>query len=124
MVTRFLVADDSAVIRKVARRILEAERRYEVIEAVDAREVIGRCEVSMPDAILLDWSLPDADGCDVLRNIRRMPDGKAPKIVLLLSENDVAHIARARHLGASETMLKPFDKRMFLDKLKDLGLAA
>ena len=116
-----LIVDDSAVIRKVARRILEAQA-YSITEAADGKETIARCEQAMPDAILLDWSLPDQDGLDVLRAIRRLPDGKIPKIVFCMLEYDQTQVARARHLGANETILKPFDKQILLSKLRDAGV--
>jgi two-component system, chemotaxis family, chemotaxis protein CheY len=118
---RCIVADDSAVIRKVARRILEPQA-YEVVDAPEGRELLSTCSVSMPDAIMLDWSLPDQDSFEVLRAIRALPDGDKPKIIFCLLENDTGSIARARHLGATDTMMKPFDKAMLLSKFKDMGL--
>jgi two-component system, chemotaxis family, chemotaxis protein CheY len=118
---RCIVADDSAVIRKVARRILE-QHAYEVIDAPDGRDMLSTCSVAMPDAILLDWSLPDQDSYEALRAIRALPNGDKPKIVFCLLENDTGSIARARHLGANDVMMKPFDKAMLLNKFKEMGL--
>ena len=56
-----LVVDDSAVIRKVAKRILE-ELRFTASEAENGREALDQCRVSMPDAVLLDWNMPVMDG--------------------------------------------------------------
>jgi two-component system, chemotaxis family, chemotaxis protein CheY len=56
-----LVVDDSRVIRKVARRILE-DLSFQVEEAGDGAEALSRCRSNMPDAILLDWNMPVMNG--------------------------------------------------------------
>jgi two-component system chemotaxis response regulator CheY len=89
-----LVVDDSSVIRKVARRILEG-LEFEIAEAEDGVQALECCRGKMPDAVLLDWNMPKMDGYEFLRSLRRMPDGDRPKVVFCTTENDVAHIARA-----------------------------
>lgn len=117
-----LVSDDSAVIRKVARRILEMNS-FDVSDAADGKETLSVCRTRMPDAIILDWSLPDMDSFEVLRSVRAMSDGRKPHIVFCVTENDVAQIAKARHFGADDFMMKPFDKPQLLQKLQKLGLS-
>ena len=104
-----LVVDDSSVIRKVARRILEG-LDFQIVEAEDGQEALEVCKRAMPEAVLLDWNMPVMDGYEFLGNLRRMPGGDAPKVVFCTTENDVAHIARALHAGANEYIMKPFDK--------------
>src|ERR1700753_4320462 len=89
-----LVVDDSSVIRKVARRILEG-LDFQIIEAEDGEKALDACKRGLPDAILLDWNMPIMDGYEFLGNLRRMPGGDSPKVVFCTTENDVAHIARA-----------------------------
>lgn len=116
-----LIVDDSAVIRKVARRILEG-LGFRVSEAVNGAEAVTFCEREVPDAILLDWNMPVMDGYAFLRALREMPAGQAPKVIFCTTENDVAHIARAIHAGADEYIMKPFDKDILTAKLQEVGL--
>ncbi len=116
-----LVVDDSAVIRKVARRILES-LNFEISEAEDGREALQLCAQRMPDGILLDWNMPVMDGYEFLRELRRAPGGAGPKVVFCTTENDIAHIARAMHAGADEYVMKPFDKDIITSKLHQVGL--
>jgi two-component system chemotaxis response regulator CheY len=116
-----LVVDDSSVIRKVARRILEG-LEFQISEAEDGDEAIAACRVKMPDAILLDWNMPKVDGYEFLRMLRRMPLGDRPKVVFCTTENDVAHIARAMHAGANEYIMKPFDREIVEAKFQEVGL--
>ena len=116
-----LVVDDSSVIRKVARRILEG-LEFEIAEAEDGEQALEQCRSRMPDAVLLDWNMPKMDGYEFLRMLRRMPDGDRPKVVFCTTENDVAHIARALHAGANEYIMKPFDKEIVEAKFQEVGL--
>jgi two-component system chemotaxis response regulator CheY len=116
-----LVVDDSSVIRKVARRILEG-LDFNIVEAEDGEKALEACKHAMPEAVLLDWNMPVMDGLDFLRNMRRMPGGDKPKVVFCTTENDVAHIARALHAGANEYIMKPFDKEIVTAKFQEVGL--
>jgi two-component system chemotaxis response regulator CheY len=116
-----LVVDDSSVIRKVARRILEG-LNFNILEAEDGEQALSSCRTSFPDAILLDWNMPRMDGYEFLRALRRLPGGDQPKVVFCTTENDVAHIARALHAGANEYIMKPFDKEIVEAKFQEVGL--
>ena len=116
-----LVVDDSSVIRKVARRILE-ELEFEISEAEDGEQALFACNSEMPDAVLLDWNMPVMDGYEFLKQLRSLPEGRAPKVVFCTTENDVSHIARAMHAGADEYIMKPFDKDIVTAKFHEVGL--
>ena len=116
-----LVVDDSSVIRKVARRILEG-MDFQIVEAEDGEQALGACERQLPDAILLDWNMPKMDGYEFLKALRRLPGGNEPKVVFCTTENDVAHIARALHAGANEYIMKPFDREIVESKFQEVGL--
>ncbi|MEI8145183.1 MAG: response regulator [Alphaproteobacteria bacterium] len=116
-----LVVDDSSVIRKVARRILEG-LGFQILEAEDGQKALMCCVDAMPDAVLLDWNMPVMDGYEFLRALRKLPGGDAPRVVFCTTENDVAHIARAMHAGANEYIMKPFDKEIVEAKFAEVGL--
>ena len=118
---QILVVDDSAVIRKIARRILDS-MRFSTTEANDGREALDACGATMPDGILLDWNMPIMDGFEFLTQLRRMPGGSKPKVVFCTTENDVSQIARAMHAGADEYIMQPFDRQIVRSKYKQIGL--
>ena len=116
-----LVVDDSSVIRKIARRILE-EMNFHIIEAEDGEQALEICKRELPEAVLLDWNMPVMDGYEFLRSLRQLPDGDRPKVVFCTTENGMDHIARALDAGANEYIMKPFDKDIIAAKFQEVGL--
>ena len=116
-----LVVDDSEVIRKVARRILES-MKMAVVEAANGQEALERCLVDMPDAILLDWNMPVMSGVDFLAALRLQGTGKKPYVFYCTTENDADEINRAFGFGADEYLLKPFDKEGIQQKMTEAGM--
>ena len=117
-----LVVDDSKVIRKVARHILET-LGFQVGEAGDGREALAACQESPPDVILLDWNMPVMSGMDFLRALRETPGGDRPKVVFCTTENGMAYIRAAIEAGADEYVMKPFDRETLEGKLQLVGVA-
>ncbi|TPQ28415.1 two-component system response regulator [Bradyrhizobium guangdongense] len=116
-----LVVDDSSVVRKIARRILEG-LEFQVTEAEDGSIALEICRQQLPDAVLLDWNMPIMDGFEFMGHMRRLPGGDQPKVVFCTTENNVAHIAQALSGGANEYIMKPFDKDIIADKFAEVGL--
>lgn len=116
-----LVVDDSRVVRKVARRIVE-ELGFSCEEAEDGQVAYDYCARQMPDAIILDWNMPIMSGIEFLERLRQMPGGNTPKVVLCTTENDMAHIQRAITAGANEYIMKPFDSDIVKSKFIQIGL--
>ena len=117
-----LVVDDSKVIRKVARHILET-LDFEVSEASDGREALDHCLKTPPDVILLDWNMPVMSGMDFLRALREAKIASRPKVVFCTTENGMAHIRAAVEAGADEYVMKPFDRETLHSKLQIVGVA-
>jgi len=118
-----LVVDDSTVVRKVARRILE-NMDYIVEEAEDGQEAFDKCRQEMPDAIFLDWSMPIMGGLEFLKLLRAYVGGDKPHIVYCTVENDIGTIAMALKAGASDYMMKPFDEVILESKFAANARAA
>jgi two-component system chemotaxis response regulator CheY len=116
-----LVVDDSRVVRKVARRILE-DLGVEVAEAGDGVEALAWVRTAMPDFILLDWNMPVMNGMEFLRKLRTEPGGQAPQVVFCSVENDLDRIREALDEGACEYIMKPFDGDIVASKLALAGV--
>ena len=116
-----LVVDDSRVIRKVARKIVE-DMGFKCEEAADGQEALDACRRDMPAAVLLDWNMPVMNGLDFLIKLREEPEGKNPVVVFCTTENDMSHISQALRAGADEYVMKPFDGDIIESKFAETGL--
>lgn len=116
-----LIVDNSAVIRKVGRRILES-LGLAVTDAEDAGQALAQCRAGMPDVVIADALMRGADGLGFVRDLRRMPDGGRPKIIVAIVENDVATLARIFHLGGNAYLTKPFTVDMMRKRLEEVEI--
>ena len=116
-----LVVDDSRVVRKVARKILE-ELKFEISEAEDGLIALNACRATMPDAILLDWNMPNMSGLEFLKALRQEAGGDKPVVVFCTTESDVNFITQAIEAGANEYVMKPFDREIIESKFAEAGL--
>src|SRR3546814_14922725 len=82
-----LVVDDSKVIRKVARHILES-MEFAVEEAADGQEALSFCRANRPDVILLDWNMPVMSGMEFLGTFNDLDFGleERPRVVFCTTE--------------------------------------
>jgi two-component system chemotaxis response regulator CheY len=115
-----LIVDDSRIIRKVARRIVEG-LGFEVDEAADGAEALSYCASVMPDIVLLDWNMPVMDGLTFLRRLRSQPGGATPKVLFCTIETAPDRIAEALAAGADDYVMKPFDGEILQSKLAEVG---
>jgi two-component system chemotaxis response regulator CheY len=112
-----LVTDDSATVRRVARKLLTG-LGFEVDEAENGQVALDKCLQRMPDVVLLDWNMPVMNGLEFLKALRHSEGGRAPAVVFCTTETDVDHIQRAMANGANEYLMKPFDKESLISKLE------
>ena len=119
---RCLIVDDSRIIRKVARKILEG-MDFAIDEAEDGATALEICRRDMPTAILLDGNMPARGSLEFLRSLRRENGGDKPVVLLSTFENNVGQIAEAVNAGANEYIMKPFDSGVVEAKFADVGLA-
>jgi two-component system chemotaxis response regulator CheY len=116
-----LLVDDSRVIRRFTRRIVE-QFAFACCEAANGRTALSMCAAAMPHAILLDWNMPDMSGLECLKALRAMPGGDQTKIIFCTINSDIQHIAAALEGGADEYIMKPFDADIVRQKFEQVGL--
>ena len=116
-----LVVDDSRVVRKVARRILEAHG-FAVTEAENGQQALNACRLQMPDCVLLDWNMPVMNGLDFLKQLRAEYGPDKPPVVFCTTETEMSAIEQAIVNGAQEFIMKPFDEEILIGKFEQVGL--
>lgn len=101
-----LVVDDDKLNLSAARKVLSGE--YKVIPVVRGTQVLSYLENEECDMILLDISMPEMDGFELLRKIRTMENGKDIPVIFLTADNDTETETRCFKEGAIDFIVKPF----------------
>lgn len=117
---RCLLVDDSRMIRKIARGILEGVG-YTVDEAENGAEALAKCRAAMPGLILLDWHMPVMSGLEFVTALRAMGGPVRPKVMFCTTNSDSLDIHKGIDAGADEYIIKPFDQAGLHAKLQRLG---
>ncbi len=120
---RCLFVDDSAVIRKVAKRILSSPD-LQILEAASGSDAVAICAADMPEIIVIDGVLPDMTPVELIRRVRDLSGATRPQIALCLTEVDIPAIMRAKRAGAHGFLLKPFNRPQLLDRFRAFEEAA
>ncbi|HLO32596.1 MAG TPA: response regulator transcription factor, partial [Anaerolineales bacterium] len=114
MTHRILVVDDEpAVTDLLAYNLRKAH--YEVLTAADGRTALQLAKTSRPDLILLDLMIPEVDGLDVCRELRK--SGDVPIIMITARGEEVDRVV-GLEIGADDYVTKPFSVRELMARIK------
>jgi two-component system response regulator MprA len=111
------IVDDDPAIRSALGRALRMEN-YEVELFEDGTSALRAIQLRAPDAIVLDLQLPDLDGLEICRRIRRA--GDATPILMLTARNAINDRVEGLDAGADDYLVKPFDLAELLARLRAL----
>lgn len=117
-----LVVDDSRSMRAIVGKQLR-ELGFVVVEAASGQEALAALHAGGPvDLVLLDWNMPEMDGCEVLSLIRSEPRYRNMRVMMVTTESEMSQVAVALEAGANEYLMKPFDRESLVEKLVLLGM--
>jgi two-component system response regulator MprA len=111
------IVDDDSAIRSALGRALRMEN-YDVELFEDGATALKSIQLRAPDAVVLDLQLPDIDGLEVCRRIRR--SGDTTPILMLTARNAVNDRVEGLDVGADDYLVKPFDLAELLARLRAL----
>jgi response regulator of citrate/malate metabolism len=113
-----LIVDDDFMVAKVHAGFVAALDGFEVVgTASTGTAALEQVEKLRPDLLLLDVYLPDMTGLDVLRRLRAQ--GSDADVIVISAARDVDSIRTALHGGVLHYLVKPFDRRTFVSRLRD-----
>jgi len=111
-----LVVDDCPVSRGMATSILAA-CGYDAVECGSGTQCIDYLDKEVPALILLDISMPDVDGFDLLRQIRQRHAADSVPVLLVTASADGKDVVRGLTTGANDYLTKPLDRTAFLARV-------
>jgi DNA-binding NarL/FixJ family response regulator len=119
MAKRILVVDDHDVVRQGVRLILRSRPEWTVVdEASNGVEAVEKIKTQKPDLVVLDISMPEKDGLEVIRDVKAL--GSASKILVLSMHNAKELVTRVRDLGASGYIVKTNAARDLIRAIDDI----
>lgn len=120
---KVLVVDDNKRIVNLLKEALEREEEIEVAgTASDGEEALKMIHLLKPDVVLLDLIMPKIDGLGVMERLRKGEADNMPKIIVVSAVSQENVTENAFLLGASYYILKPFDTRVVVSRVKAVGM--
>jgi len=114
----FLILDDMETMRLgMEREIRELGFTGEISLTQSISQAWGVLSNKPVDFILSDWNLEGELGIDFLKKVREVPKFKSIPFVMITTEDDVSKILEAVRLGASNYIVKPWDKKDFFTRI-------
>jgi CheY-like chemotaxis protein len=114
-----LVADDNADILGLVTAVLERSG-YEVVAVSDGAQALASVDKRKPDLAVLDITMPEIDGLEVLRRLRADTRTNGLPVVLLTAQVQEADVDLGFATGASAYLKKPFSPRELTERVADL----
>lgn len=119
MKNRILAVDDEEDIVELVRYNLEREG-YETLSAFSGKEALEIISKKRPDLIVLDLMLPDIDGLEITRRLKRDDNLKDIPIVMLTAKGEEADVVVGLELGADDYIVKPFSPRILVARVRSV----
>jgi DNA-binding response OmpR family regulator len=116
---RILVAEDDPVSRRFVVTLLE-EKGYEVLVAEDGEHAVATALATVPDLIVCDLVMPYRDGYEVLRAVRNDERTSGIPVLILSMRDREEDIIRGFEQGADEYVVKPFNARELVHRVRRL----
>ena len=120
MKCKVLIADDEERIRGLVVATLSADERYEVLTAADGALAVSMCQAERPDVLFLDLLMPKMDGYAVCRELKKSPETRNIKIVMLTAMAQESDRRTAMKLGVDDFVTKPFSPMALAAKLEEM----
>ncbi len=120
---RCMIVDDSSVIRKVAKRILNGPEML-VVEAATGAQALDMASAYMPDIIVVDHALRDMQTCEFIRQVVALQPDARPRIMICMPQFDLGAIMRAKRAGAAGFLMKPFNRAQLMERFRLVQAAA
>ncbi len=112
--------EDQPDIHTILRLTLQASKQFTVDGAGTGMDGIARAQDLKPDFILLDFTLPDMTGDQILERLRAIPETAHIPVILLTALTDAIDMERCRSLGALDIIVKPFSPKTIAAQLQTI----
>jgi two-component system chemotaxis response regulator CheY len=113
-----MIVDDSKMIRSTLKMYLESGNHEVVFAAENGKQAVEAYKIYNPDLVTMDISMPEMDGMEAVRLIKKMDENA--KIIMLSALNEKEMVLTAIKNGATNYLLKPVDKVKTLKTIENV----
>lgn len=113
---KVLLVDDSGTMRAIQKRCLNKLGIEDIVDADDGVTALRLFEATAFDVVLTDWNMPNMDGLQLLKEIRRR-NADIP-VIMVTTEADRNRVMEAIQAGVSDYLVKPFTTDGLREKLE------
>ena len=111
-----LIVDDEHDFRAICAHVLD-RGGYDTVTAPDGTAGLAAFQERMPDLVVLDGNLPDMDGIEVCRRLRKLPGGDKVPVLMCTVRSAVVMIQDGLDAGVTDYVLKPFEMDDLLERV-------
>ena len=115
---KIVVADDEPSILSALRDILSDD--YSVYTATNGRLAISEVEKVSPDMVILDVLMPEMDGLEACRQLKKNKDTSTIPVILLTAKGQITDIEKGFKSGADAYVVKPFSPARLIEKVEEI----
>lgn len=116
---KILLADDSQTALMMERALLVGSP-YEVIVATDGQDAVQQAIANDPDLIILDVVMPNMDGFEACRELRRLDATRDTPIIMVTTRGEPHNVERGYEVGCNDYVTKPINGLELLSKVRNL----
>ena len=120
MTKKILLVDDEEAVLALVSATLDGDDRYSLLLARNGDEAVMIASRESPDLLFLDIMMPDMDGYEVCRSLRKDPSTADIRIIMLTALAQDFDRRKAMDVGADEYMTKPFSPTALLERVEEL----
>lgn len=118
---KVLVVDDFPTMRRIIRNLLKQIGFENVDEAEDGVQALSKLKSGSYGLIVTDWNMPNMEGIDLLRNIRKEESIKDLPVLMVTAEAEKEKVIEAIKAGVDNYIVKPFTAEVLKEKLEKVA---
>ncbi len=114
---KIMVVDDFSTMRRIVKNVLKQLGFENIEEAEDGAQAFAKLKTGGFGFMVSDWNMPNMDGLDLLKAVRKDPDLKSLPILMVTAEAEKHKVVTAIQAGVNNYVVKPFTVEVFKEKM-------
>jgi two-component system, chemotaxis family, chemotaxis protein CheY len=114
---KIMVVDDFSTMRRIVKNVLKQLGYENIEEAEDGAQAFAKLKAGGFSFMVSDWNMPNMDGLELLKTVRKDPDLKSLPILMVTAEAEKDKVVTAIQAGVNNYVVKPFTAEVFKEKM-------